>query len=135
MVNCIIQFSSIWRYKILCGWRDWCRNFTPQIIEVRQQCYLNPYLFIIYMNIMEYINVINTHTPSVVWFFFADYVAVCLCTGKGLRKKTDQVKGMLEWNWNVIWKHIKNKSFKKYGKLKRMERWSTYGQKRSYISI
>ena len=87
------------------------------------------------MDIMEYINVINTHTPSVVWFFFADYVAVCLCTGNGLRKKTDQVKGMLEWNWNVIWKHIKKKSFKKYGKLKRMERWRMYGQKRSHISI
>ena len=92
MVNCIMQFSSIWRFKILFeGWRDWCRNFRPQIIEVRHQCCLSPYLFIIYMNnIMEYINDISTCTPTVVWFYFADYVAVCLCTGNGLQKKTDK---------------------------------------------
>jgi len=25
-------------------------------------------------------------------FYFADYVAVCLCTGNGLQKKNDQVE-------------------------------------------
>jgi hypothetical protein len=53
-------------------------------------------------NIIEYINDSNTRNLTVVWFYFADYVAVWLCTDNGLQKKTDQIEryvGMILICW------------------------------------
>ena len=67
-------------------------------------------------NIMEYITDISTCTPTVVWFYFADYVAVCLCTGNGLQKKTDQVKRYVRVELKSNWKRNKITVLKNTGK-------------------
>ena len=64
---------------------------------------------------MEYINDISMCTPTVVWFYFADYVALCLCTGNGLQKKTDQVKRYVRVELKCNWKRNKIRVLKNMG--------------------
>ena len=64
---------------------------------------------------MGYLNDISTCTPTVVWFYFADYVAVCLCRGNGLQKTTDQVKRYVRVELKINWKRNKITVLKNMG--------------------
>jgi hypothetical protein len=110
-------------------------TFTSQTRGGRQGCSLRPHLFYIFTNdMMEYINVDNSHAPSIgrttiPRLLFTDDLAVYSFTSNGLEKEIDQiVRYCKEWTLKCNLSKSKIVVFKKGGKLKNTERWNMGGQ-------
>jgi hypothetical protein len=96
MVNCIKIMYEGTKFCVKCEENE-VTTFASQTRGVRQGRSLSPYLFNIFINdIMEYINVDNSHAPSIgrttiPGLLYADDLAVSSFTNNGLQKEIDQI--------------------------------------------